>query len=373
MTSENIKAFLQVYFGGFVPSEAKPEDQVGIDLLKSLVVANFEKPKRPARYVLGLAIDFILQAQVLSEVDAELREFRPGLTEELLFSRFALVTERSGQKANTLTLTFGGRSVGIRKFEEAVTNFFHSEKRTEYPSAYVYNTGQWPKYKQLLVACYSLSTNGRYLAASTLLEYGLSKLKENEFFGRKSERVRLFEVIVQNYARGSDHENGGVVFQAIANGYFIADRPHLCIISDKVRTGSARQKRIGDIDCYRGLELECSIEVKDIQINAGNIEHQLRAFSNDVREQGVLGIAFVESVAFERLPEAITKPLVFVTQEDVLKTIATWDWAKQDIAVHGMLHYLSHIEQSTLAAGRLLDFIAQYDPGHPSLEYLTSG
>ena len=251
MANESTVAFLKTYFSDFVPSPPETGDIEGIEKVMLLVAGHFEKAKRPARYVLGLAIDFLLQAQALSSVDADLSGHRPELTEEGLFERYTLVTERAGQVANTLTLTFGGTSVGIRKFEEAVKNYFHAQKRGEYPSAYVYNTGQWQKYKTLLVACFSLSTNGRYLAVKKLLEYGLTKLKENEFFGRKSSRVNLFERIISDYPRGSDNENGGVVFQAIANGFFIADRPHLCIISAGVRTGSARQKRIGDIDCYK--------------------------------------------------------------------------------------------------------------------------
>ncbi|MFN6196922.1 MAG: hypothetical protein ACK58T_48040 [Phycisphaerae bacterium] len=369
MTLDNIKLFLKDYFGKFEVPAHNADDLATLNKIEALVKANFEKLTRPARYVLGLAIDFLLQAQELSEVDPELQCSRPKLTESDLFKRYSRVTERSGQKSNTLTFNYGGKSVGIRKFEEAVTAFFHAQKRTEYPSAYVYNTGQWAKNTDLLVACFSLSTGGRYIAACNLLGYGLSKLEENKFFGRKSERVRLFEKIIMHYPRGNADENGGLAFQSIANGFFIADRPHLCVVSDKVRTGSARQKRIGDIDCYKGLDLECSVEVKDIQISKDNIERHLRTFANDVADQGVLGIAFVDDLIFGGLPESITKPLVFVTMSDVLKAVKTWDWAKQDIAVHGMLHYLSHIEQSPLAARRLLDFIAQHDPKHASLDF----
>ncbi len=374
MTSlDCITLYLKKYFDSHQPKPLKPGERSRIETVKSLVVANFEKAKRPARYVLGLAVDFLLLAQELAGVDPELIAFRKGFSEDILFDRYALVTERAGQKSNTLSLTFAGRSIGIRKFEESVTSFFHAQNRTEYPSAYVYNTGQWTKYKELLVACFSLSTNGRYIASYELLEYGLSKLKENEFFGRSSERVRLFELIIREYARSHGNENGGLVFQAIANGYFMADRPHLCIISDKVRTGSARQKRIGDIDCYRGLDLECSVEVKDIEIHATNIEHQLRAFSNNVRELQVLGIVFVQSVAdVVSLPTDITDGLVFLSLDDVLYTVRTWDWAKQEIAVQGMLHYLSHIEQSREATNRLLTFIAHHVTDHPALEYLQS-
>lgn len=374
MTSlDCINLFLKKYFDNHQSKRLKTDERSLIETIKSIVVENFEKTKRPPRYVLGLAVDFLLLAQELAGVDPTLNTFRQYFSEEILFKQYSLVKERGGQTSNTLTLTFAETSVGIRKFEEAVSTFFHTQKRTEYPNAPPFITGQWTKYKQLLVACFSLSTNGRYIAAYELLEYGLFKLKENEFFGRSSERVRLFELIIREYARSQANENGGLVFQAIANGYFIADRPHLCIISDKVRPGSARQKRIGDIDCYKGLDLECSIEVKDINIHATNIEHQLRTFSNNVTESQVLGIVFVRSVGETKsLPQDLIDCLVFLPIEEVLHIVRTWDWAKQEIAVQGMLHYLSHIEQNTEATNRLLAFISKHAQEHPALEYLQS-
>ena len=214
MTSlDCINLFLKKYFDNHQKKRLKTDEQSLIETIKSIVVENFEKTKRSPRYVLGLAVDFLLLAQELAGVDPALNTFRQDFSEEILFKQYSLVKERGGQTSNTLTLTFAETSIGIRKFEEAVSTFFHTQKRTEYPNAPPFITGQWTKYKQLLVACFSLSTNGRYIAAYELLEYGLLKLKENEFFGRSSERVRLFELIIREYARSQANENGGLVFQ----------------------------------------------------------------------------------------------------------------------------------------------------------------
>lgn len=83
------------------------------------------------KYILGLAIDFALLAQRLSTVDEEGKALQKGLTEEELFARYQLVTERGSRQANTLTLKYGGMQQGIRKIEESVAEFFHRLKRSD--------------------------------------------------------------------------------------------------------------------------------------------------------------------------------------------------------------------------------------------------
>lgn len=180
-----------------------------------------------------------------------------------IFSRYQVSAGVGERKANTPTLSYKGKREGIRRIEESIVELFHSLNRSGYPSAYVYNTGQWQKYQDLLLACFQLSESARLLLCERLIAFGLVNLPKNSFYARETVRIRLFEEVVKDYERGVQGENGGLVFQAIAYGYIAADRPHLSIIADKVRTGSARQKRFGDIDCYCGLDLGTSIEVKD--------------------------------------------------------------------------------------------------------------
>jgi hypothetical protein len=213
------------------------------------------------RYPLGLALDFTLLAQQLALHDPSGKAFRNNLTKGKLFERYQLVTERAGRGANTLTLKYqDGRiaqQVGIRKLEESVVDLFIRLNRPGYPSAYVYNTGQWQKFQDsLLVPCFRLSESARFKLCRALIEYGLENLTANPFLGREAPRVRMFEEIIKLYPRSQRGENAGAVFQGIAVGYMKADRPHLLLVVDKTRTGSARQNRIGDIDGYFGLDLE---------------------------------------------------------------------------------------------------------------------
>jgi len=368
-----ISEFLLPAFGADYNAVDLPaEEKQVLDKVVADVQEQVAGDARPTTYVLGLAIDFAILAQRLSQVDSGARRFRPSLDEQQLFKKYELVTERGGRQANTLSLTYDGRTVGIRQTEEEVVSFFNKMNRTGYPSAYVYNTGQWSKYKVLLLDCFKLSESGRYRLCERLLAYGLEFFPENRFFGRKKPRVRLFELVVTKYERTDPHENAGLMFQAIAHGFFAADRPHLNIIAAKVRTGSARQKRIADIDCYSGLDLEVSVEVKDIFIAENNVERELGNFRNQVKELETQGIAFVRDMEHDVRTELENQGIICITQAEALGIIQAWDWVKQNAALQGLLHYVAHIEQNTKATNRLLAFIKLHDLDHDALAYQNS-
>lgn len=216
---------------------------------------------------------------------------------------------------------------------------------------------------------------GRLVAVRQLLNYGLNNLPVNTFIGRAQARVRLFEEIVTRYPRRPPRgigENAGLAFQAMAYGFITADRGHLEIIAASVRTGSARQLRIGDIDGYHGLDLELSVEVKDIRIDADNFGRELSQFANNVRRFGILGLALVFDIDATARQMLTEDGVVAITETEMVKVIRTWDWLKQDAAVHGMLHYLAHIEQNVHAVQRLLTFISEVDPFHDSLVYFQT-
>lgn len=320
-------------------------------------------------YILGLALDFVLIAQRLSGIDPEAKVFRPSLTSDDIFARYPRVTERNRRTANTLTLVYQGTQVGIRRIEEKVVQLFHQLKRTGYPNAYVYNTGQWTKNLALLEMCFRLSEVARLEACRQLLEYGLGKLPVNTFFGRPSERVRLFGEIITRYPRTGPKENAGLTFQALAYAFIVTDRGHLEIIADKVRTGSARQRRIGDIDGYHGLDLELSVEVKYVHIDTRNVDRELAGFVSNVENYGIFGVALIRDIHDDARRSLEDRGVIAFTEAQVEATVRTWDWRKQDAAIHAMLHYLAHIEQNVGAVNRLLSFISERDSAHESLIY----
>ena len=366
----------------FTPEEVKDAEKAVIEGIIEYVDTRMNLPKA-LTYVLNLALDFIMVAQKLSEYDTGANDFREDMDEATLFARYPRTTSTADKNVSTLTLTFtvqkkvGNRyqdaikKVGIRPVEEDVCDLFMAADRTGFTSAYIYNTGMWDHYRDLLVNCFKLSESGRYLVTQRLIDYGLAKFPKNTFFGRETPRLRLFEQIMSDYPRSAaDAENAGMIMQGIAYGFIKADRPHLSLIVDKSRTGSAKQRRFGDIDAYYGLDLEVSVEVKDEAIVISRVETELGQFAKDVHRHHTQGLAFVSTVDAESRQWLANYGIL---AQDIVTTTAivrSWDWVKQNHAVHGLLHFIAHVEQKPEAVTRLLNFIQARDPSHESLAYL---
>ncbi|TDU18085.1 hypothetical protein C8E00_11413 [Chromohalobacter marismortui] len=359
-------SFIHEVFGYNQNGDISFEELPIIDFCKNYIKERFTFMK----YILGLGIDFSILAQRLSEYDVEMKSFTPVLSVEDIFSRYEMVESRGSRKSNTLTLSFSGKQYGIRKIEESVANLFHSMDRSDYPSAYVYNTGQWKKYTDLLNHVFMLSEPGKHALCKELIDFGIKNLPKNSFYVREVPRVRIFDKVINEYERGVKGENGGLVYQAIVYGFLTADRPHLSIIADKVRTGSSRQKRFGDIDCYSGLDLETSSEVKDFCISNANFDKELGEFCRNCEGNNINGIVFAldfEQSTLNKIREHGVKP---ISQLKLMELVSYWDWTKQEAALKGVLHYISHVEQNPSAVIRLLEFIKNHDANHESLDYL---
>jgi hypothetical protein len=361
-----IDSFLQAAFPQAV-SENASVDEIGII---SQILETVESQFKKKKYVLGQALNFTMLAQKLSNYDEGQKVFTPELVISEIFERYGLVESRGGTTANTLTLKFSGQEEGIRKIEESVASLFHGMDRSDYPSAYVYNTGQWKKFQDLMLMCFKLSEGAKLKVCNELIVFGMNTMPKNSFYIREVPRVRLFESVINSYQRGIKGENGGLIFQALVYGFFTSDRPHLSIVADKVRTGSSRQKRFGDIDCYSGMDLELSVEVKDFEISAKNFDKELGEFCRNCKGNNIIGIAFVHSVSDEAAELILENDVQIITQDIAMSLVAYWDWKKQDAALQGTLHYISHIEQNPSAVERLLAFINENDSSHDSLVYL---
>ncbi len=315
-----------------------------------------------SKYVLGLALDFALLAQQLSETDSAARAARPEFDEKQLFARYRLVEARGTTKANTLTLAYQQKRFGIRKLEEDVGRLFVALNRPSYPSAYVYNTGQWRKYAEsLLVPCFQLSESGRYRLCIELIALGMEVLSPGTAITHSGNRVRAFDLILASYPRSYRDENGGTALQGMAYGFFHADRPHLSLVVDKSRTGSARQRRIGDIDGYLGQSLELCVEVKDHAFRDGQIETEFGEFLNRLAQIGATGIAVVGFADAASRKALIRSGVRVLDVADMSGIAALWDWQKQELALQGLLHFLANVEQNPVAVRRLQDFIRIVD------------
>lgn len=364
-----IDSFLMAELGNCPSESVGSAERDVVDAVVSRVESHFTG-SRKAKYVLGLAIDFAILAERVNKRTKSLRQFRAAYTLEDLFGEFDLVKSRGKTKANTLSLRVNGHEEGIRGIEERVLRFFHGASRDDYPSAYVYNTGQWSKYTETLVDAFRLSAAGRYELVFKLLRFGFDRLPRNVFFVRNQVRPRVFERVVSEYSTRSRGENSGLAFQAMVYGIMRIAYPHLSIVSAGVRTGSSRQRRFGDIDGYYGIDLEVSVEVKDQVLKSPLVDSHLISFCKQVEGNDVIGIVCcvgIDSACEVELRKFGVEPL---TRVEMLGQIRFWDWARQNDALLHMLHYLAHIEQSAPAVVRLLKFIEQGDSKHDSLAHL---
>lgn len=154
-----IAAFVGRWFAG--KPKGVPADAAIADAALAYVDARFSRMK----YILGLAIDFTILAQQVAAADSRFQPLGAKDDQDALFRRYPLVEQRGETKSNTLTLKAGGSQFGIRQIEELVANAFHKMERSKFPSAYVYNTGQWTKYQDLLCLSFRLTEGGRLVTA----------------------------------------------------------------------------------------------------------------------------------------------------------------------------------------------------------------
>lgn len=105
-------------------------------------------------------------------------------------------------------------------------------------------------------------------------------------------------------------------------------------------------------------------------MTAAIVESELGDFAKDVHRHRVQGLVFALGIDAGAKQWLADKGVVAQDIETTLAAVRAWDWRKQDAAVHGLLHFLAHIEQKPEAVTRMLQFIRSRDPAHDSLAYL---
>lgn len=311
------------------------------------------------KYILGTAIDFVLLAQCLRRHDENLARHDAMRSEESIFDRYTLIKQRGSRQSNTLTLKYETYQYGIRKLEERVLRYFVAQRRLGYPSAYVYNSGQWAKYKDLLVCVFQLSAYARFKLFCQLIDFGNQSIPVKNVRVIAKKDLGDFERFLTEYERSYEGENGGLAFQAMCYGFASVQFGHLSISASSVRTGSSRQQRFGDVDVYAGADLVVSIEVKDFEITSDNYENEVGGFISEVAATNVRGLVCCRACQAE-VQEAVSKlapTLRFVTDKDLLFATHLWDDQLHQKAVDGMLHFLANIEHNESAAKRAKEFL----------------
>jgi hypothetical protein len=153
-------------------------------------------------------------------------------------------------------------------------------------------------------------------------------------------------------------EPTGAAFQGMVFGFVRADNPHLQVEIDKVRTGSKRKQRVGDVDCWEGSRLAISAEVKQFTLKKDAVP-DLEAFGNATGKRGALGM--VVALAFEAGARDDIEALGLkpIDRDDLLRIVELWDPLKQRTAVQSLVYYAQHVEKNSSLTDRLKAFLKE--------------
>jgi hypothetical protein len=148
----------------------------------------------------------------------------------------------------------------------------------------------------------------------------------------------------------------GAAYQGTVFGYLRADASHLQVDVAKVRTGSKRVGRIGDIDARGGELLVLSAEVKQYTLLQADVP-AFEQFSSQVSDQGALGL--VVALDFEEGARVALRKLQLepMSIDDLIERVRLCDALKQAIAVRALLYYVHYIEKSSALYKRLREFL----------------
>jgi hypothetical protein len=315
--------------------------------------ANFSGGAR-RKFLPGLLLAFI---GFLRELDATGGKFQ---SLEDFFNSYPRQTQTSRGAVNTLIVSIGdGKTLSIRRFYDAAANWFRAgQKRYDYPSSAPHATQAWGDYTHWLDALLSYDNNTLdHLDAETrafVLDALPSQEVDPSSVSREPARfLRFLEEFDMTAKRG---ETSGACYQGTVFGFIRADAPHLQVEVGKVRTGSKREKRVGDIDARDGETLVLSAEVKQFVLGEDAID-DLAEFGNLISKHRALGLVvafdFTEGVGV-KLVEMGLRP---VSKQDLIDRVRLWDPLKQRIATHALLYYAGFREQNSALTKRITEFL----------------
>lgn len=272
-------------------------------------------------------------------------------------------TTAAGQHANTLIVDRGGKDkpVSLRPFYNEIERFFRAEKkRFDYPSCAPHATQAWSDYRLWLDALVTFSPEDLAELRTRVVNYVLEKLKSQEFDPASIETdPPLFSYVLDGFDITSQKgEPTGAAFQGIVFGFIRADNPHLQVEIDKVRTGSKRLQRVGDIDCWEGSRLAITAEVKQSNLKTDSVSN-FESFANEANKRGALGMVVALSFGGNLRDEIEALGLKTLDKNDLLKIVELWDPLKQRTAVKSLIYYVQHVEKNSSLTGRVKAFLDQ--------------
>jgi len=308
------------------------------------------------KYAAGLCVSFVDFLRYLGLPRDDVK------SAEEFYEKYPRQEWRSpGKPANQLIVeAAGGKTVGLRPFYNGIEAFFRAKhKRFDYPSCPGHATQSWRDYGDWLDAMCRMDDAELLSLRQKICDFVLEVLPSQAFDPETLVREPpILEMVIGGFDLTKHKgELTGAAYQGLVFGFLRADNPHLQVEIDKVRTGSKRLQRVGDIDAWEGARLAITAEVKQYVLKADDID-QLAAFANEANSRGSIGIVF--ALGFEAgVRDAIEDLGVRgLDIDDLERIVSLWDPMKQRTAVASMTYYVKHVEKSSALGGRLDSFIA---------------
>lgn len=332
--------------------------------------AAFEAGFARRKFSAGLLIAFI---DFLTDLGVSGRRFRN--LDAMLVAYPKQETTAAGHRANTLIVDRGGNAgtSSLRPFYNRAELFFRSEmKRFDYPSCAPHATQAWGDYLPWLDALLTFSPEQLESLRSRVADYVLASLKSQEF-DPSSVKIEppLFRLILESFSVTAQRgEPTGAAYQAIVFGFLRADNPHLQVEIEKVRTGSKRLQRVGDIDCWEGSRLAISAEVKQYTLGVSSVP-ALEAFANATGVRGALGLLVALDFEEGARNEFEAIGLKALNRDDLLRIVELWDPLKQRTAVQSLIYCVQHIEKNSSLTDRVKQFLTAAETAATAVLNLT--
>jgi hypothetical protein len=313
---------------------------------------DFEERKFSA----GLLIAFI---DFLNHLGVPARKYKN--LDQLLAKYPRKEVTAAGKRANQLIVDRGNNSgtVGLRPFYNRAERFFRAEnKRFDYPSCAPHATQAWGDYRSWFDALLGFSEQDLAELRSRVVNFVLTRLKSQEFDPSSVQtEPPLFRLLLESFETTSHKgEPSGAAYQGIVFGFLRADNPHLQVEIDKVRTGSKRLQRVGDIDCWEGSRLAISAEVKQLTLKSEALA-DLEGFGNATGRRGALGMVVCLEFSQGVRDEVAALGLKALDRNDLLNIVELWDPLKQRTAVKSFIYYVQHVEKNSFLTERVDTFL----------------
>jgi len=219
-------------------------------------------------------------------------------------------------------------------------------------------TQAWQQEREMLDKLLTSTPGARRLIAEKLWNDILGLF---EFTARwsASRTPRPFSAVIERYPRRMAREPSGAMLQGLAYGYLMADAPNVILGTDRVRAGSRRAGRVGDVDGWRGSTLVLTVEVKDARLDLVDLS-MLDGFIRNLSEYPdataiVLADAFTESMR----THLESLGLLTLDPNMMARTVALWDVPKQMVAVDAVRYFLWTIQRNQDMLVRFETFLAE--------------